>query len=63
MRKLNTIRKEKGMSAREVSEKIGVTLRYYRQMESGERTGQANLWDSLEDIMGVHQRILRETTS
>ena len=39
---------------------MGIHLRYYKAMESGERLGGIDLWDKLEDLTGVHQRTLRE---
>lgn len=39
---------------------MSVSLRYYQQIEQGTRTGSFEIWDTLEDITEVHQRILRE---
>ena len=62
MRKnLQTARKAKGMTQKQVAEYLGISLRYYQQIEAGDRTGDFEIWDKLEDITGVHQRILRET--
>lgn len=36
-----------------------ISLRYYQQIEAGDRTGDFEVWDNLEDITGIHQRILR----
>ena len=33
-----------------------------QKIESGDRTGDFSIWDRLEDITGIHQRILRETS-
>ena len=43
------------------ADKLGISLRYYQQIEAGDRTGDFAIWDDLEDITGIHQRILRET--
>ena len=56
---LNKTRKEKGISATQMAEKLGIARSYYRQIESGLRTGRPELWDAIEDILGVNQRILR----
>ena len=44
-----------------MADKLGISLRYYQQIEAGDRTGDFNIWDTLEDLTGIHQRILRET--
>ena len=49
------------MTQQAMADKIGISLRYYQQIEAGDRTGDFDIWDSLEDITGIHQRILRET--
>jgi len=43
-----------------MAEKLCVGLRHYKKIESGETLGSIDLWDKLEDITGIHQRILRE---
>ncbi len=50
----------KGMTQQEMADKLGISLRYYQQIEAGDRTGDFTIWDTLEDITGIHQRILRE---
>ena len=47
------------LTQQELSDRLHISLRYYQQLESGERTGTFEIWDMLEDITGVHQRILR----
>lgn len=54
-------RKEKKLTQAKMAEAIGVSLRYYQQIEQGVRTGDVELWDAMEDITGIHQRVLRET--
>lgn len=61
--KLKKARQEAGMTQKSVAEKLDVTERYYRQIEAGDRTGDFALWDALEDLFGIHQRILREISS
>ena len=49
------------MDAQETSDHLGITERYYQRIEAGERTGDFEIWDTLEDLFGVHQRKLRES--
>lgn len=64
MRKnLKQSRKEKGMTQQEVADYLKVSLRHYQQIEDGSRTGNVNIWDNLEDLFGIHQRILREKSN
>lgn len=61
MRKnLKEARQKAGMTQQQMADKLNISLRYYQNIEAGERTGDFTLWDSLEDITGIHQRILRE---
>ncbi len=57
---LKQARKVSGLTQQAMAEKLGIHERYYKAMESGERLGSIALWDSLEDILGVNQRVLRE---
>ncbi|MCI8717324.1 MAG: helix-turn-helix transcriptional regulator [Lachnospiraceae bacterium] len=64
MRKnLKEARQKAGMTQKQVAEYLGISERYYRQIESGQRIGDFELWDSLEDLFKIHQRLLRETSS
>ena len=49
-----------GLTQQQMAEKLDISLRYYQNIEAGERTGDFTLWDTLEDLLGIHQRILRE---
>ena len=61
MRKqLKEARMRAGLTQQQMAEELGVSLRYYQNIEAGERTGDFTLWDTLEDLLGIHQRILRE---
>lgn len=61
MRKnLKEARAAAGLTQRQMADKLGVSLRYYKQIEAGSRTGDFTIWDTLEDITGIHQRKLRE---
>lgn len=57
---LQNARKEKGLTQQQVADQIGISLRYYKQIEAGQRTGDFEIWDNLEDLLNVHQRVLRE---
>ena len=58
--KLKKARREAGLTQQQMADKLGISLRYYQNIETGDRTGDFNLWDELEDITGIHQRKLRE---
>lgn len=61
MRKnLKEARKNLGMTQMEMAAKIGISTRGYQHLEQGIRLGGIVYWDRLEDITGVHQRVLRE---
>lgn len=58
--KLKKARKEAGLTQQQMAGKLDISIVYYQKIEQGSRTGDFTLWDTLEDITGVHQRILRE---
>ena len=61
MRKqLKEARMRAGLTQQQMAEKLYISLVYYQKIEAGERTGDFTIWDRLEDITGIHQRILRE---
>ena len=61
MRKnLKDARKKLGLTQMEMAEKIEISTRGYQHLEQGVRLGNIIYWDRLEDITGVHQRILME---
>lgn len=57
---LKKARREAGLTQQQMADKLGISLVYYQKIEQGSRTGDFYIWDTLEDITGVHQRILRE---
>jgi len=57
---LRKSRKEKGLTQQAVADHLGISLVYYQKIEQGTRTGDFDIWDSLEDLFNVHQRKLRE---
>lgn len=56
---LKKARQEAGMTQKQVAEYLGISERYYRFIESGDRGGDFEMWDALEDLFNIHQRILR----
>lgn len=60
---LRKARKEKGMTQQKVADFLGISLRYYQKIEAGDRTGDFEIWDNLEDLFNVHQRKLREISN
>lgn len=61
MRKnLKEARRMAGMTQQQMADRLDISLRYYQNIEAGSRTGDFTLWDTLEDITGIHQRVLRE---
>lgn len=57
---LKQARLDKGLTQQQAAEYLNVGLRHYKKIESGESTGSISLWDKLEDLFNVHQRVLRE---
>lgn len=57
---LKAARKECGLTQQAMADKLGVSLRHYKFIESGHTTGRVELWDAMEDILFVNQRVLRE---
>ncbi len=60
---LKAARQKVGMTQQQMADYLKISLRYYKLIEAGDRTGEFSLWDALEDITGIHQRILREMPS
>lgn len=59
---LKTARRRAGLTQQQVADMLGITLRYYKDIESGVKLGAIDLWDMLEDLFGIHQRELRRDT-
>ena len=51
------------MTQQAVADYLGISLRYYQKIEAGDRTGDFEIWDNLEDLFNVHQRKLREISN
>lgn len=58
---LKNARKTKNMTQQAVADYLGISLRYYQNIEAGDRNGDFEIWDNLEDLFNIHQRKLRET--
>ena len=59
---LKKARNEKGMTQQQVADYLHISLDNYKSIEMGRRSGNFDLWDNLEDLFSIHQRILRENT-
>lgn len=57
---LKEARKVAGLTQQAMADKLHVGLRHYKKIESGETLGSIDLWDKLEDLFNIHQRVLRE---
>ena len=60
---LKAARKAAGLTQQAMADKLGLTLRHYQKVEYAEINGSFEVWDALEDLLGVHQRTLRETVN
>jgi len=56
---LKAARKTAGLTQQAMADKLGVGLRHYQKIEAGDSNASFEVWDALEDILGIHQRILR----
>ena len=59
-RNLKEARQNAGMTQQQMADRLNLNLRHYQKIEYGEITGSFEIWDALEDYLGIHQRILRE---
>lgn len=60
---LKDARKAAGLTQQAMADKLGLTLNHYQKIEYGILGGSFEVWDALEDLLGIHQRILRATSS
>ncbi len=58
---LKKARQEAELTQKQVAQYLEICERHYKYMESGKVTGNVELWDKLEDLFNIHQRILRST--
>lgn len=57
---LREARQKAGLTQQGAADELGISLNHYQKIEQGTRTGDFTIWDDLEDLLGIHQRILRE---
>lgn len=57
---LKKARQDAGLTQQQVADRLGIGLRHYKLIEAGTTVGRVELWDALEDLFGIHQRVLRE---
>lgn len=57
---LKNARQKAGMTQKQMADKLHITIRHYKAIESGERLGSIELWDMMEDLFSINQRKLRE---
>ena len=57
---LKKARTDAGITQAKMAEKLGISPRHYMYIESGGTLGSVPIWDALEDLFGVNQRVLRE---
>lgn len=57
---LRAARKAAGLTQQALADRLCISLRHYKFIEAGQTTGNVELWDKMEDIFNVHQRVLRE---
>lgn len=60
---LKKARKDAGMTQKQVAEHLGMTERAYQRIEKGDRIGEIETWDLLEDLFEINQRILRKISA
>ncbi len=60
---LKNARKAAGLTQQQLADKLGLTLGHYQKIEYAYLNGSFEVWDALEDLLGVHQRILRENVN
>ena len=58
--RLKEARVAAGLTQNQIAAELGITERYYRMIEEGARDGKYEMWDALEDLLGIHQRVLRK---
>lgn len=61
MRKnLKEARQKAGWTQKQVAEYLNITEANYQKIEYGHIIGKVLMWDMLEDLFNVSQRVLRE---
>lgn len=57
---LKEARRKAGMTQQQMADYLKLNIRHYQKIEAGEINGSFEAWDALEDLLGIHQRKLRE---
>lgn len=57
---LKEARKSAGMTQKQVAEYLGISESHYQKIEYGKVMGKIVMWDMLEDLFNVSQRLLRK---
>lgn len=60
MIKLYYVRKNSGLTQKQVAEYLGISVKAYQRIEYGTRGSKVQIWDKLEDLFQVPQRELRK---
>ena len=60
---LKNARLKANMTQQAVADVVGISLRYYQNIEASDNGGSFETWDKLEDLFKIHQRKLRELSS
>ena len=58
---LKQARLDKGLTQKQIAEYLEISETAYQKIEYGQLIGKIKHWDKLEDLFGVHQRVLRST--
>jgi len=58
--KLRAARKAADLTQQAMADKLCISLQHYKFIESRQSTGNVELWDKMEDLFNIHQRVLRE---
>ena len=59
-KRLKEVRESNNMTQKQISDKLGISMRQYQRIENGDSDGTFKTWDLLEDMFHVPQRMLRE---
>lgn len=57
---LKEARQKAGMTQKQVAEYLGISESHYQKIEYGKVMGKIVMWDMLEDLFNVSQRLLRK---
>lgn len=61
--RLKAARKAAGMTQQQAADYLGIGIRHYQKIEDEKLNGSFEVWDALEDLLGIHQRVLRESSN